>query len=270
MKTHFTLLILIFAATLLYYPVTAQHERQDVIYMKSGSIYRGTIIEQVPGLSYKIQIVGGSIIVITAADVEKITKEPYPRPPKPAFHYRDRGYFFSAQAHLGAELGFSIINGYKINQFGIIGIGGGVDWMYAAIGKNTVNATGGYAPIYLYYGGDILHRKITPFYNVYAGYGFVVSQPNTSADYSLAGYGETSVIQGGPMGGLGFGVKFYALRHITNFTISADLAIQNAKYWNNSYGPILPIYGSPTGYYDYSSSASVFIFSPALHLGIGF
>ena len=48
----------------------------DVIYGTDGSVVRGVIIEQVPGVSYKIATKDGNIFVYDALKVEKITKEP--------------------------------------------------------------------------------------------------------------------------------------------------------------------------------------------------
>ena len=48
----------------------------DVIYGTDGSVVRGVIIEQVPGVSYKIATEGGNIFIYDALKVEKITKEP--------------------------------------------------------------------------------------------------------------------------------------------------------------------------------------------------
>ncbi len=49
---------------------------QEVVYLKNGSIIRGTIMEQVPGVSLKIQTADGSVFVYSMDEVEKITKEP--------------------------------------------------------------------------------------------------------------------------------------------------------------------------------------------------
>ena len=48
---------------------------QEVVYLKNGSVIRGVVIEQVPGISLKIQTGDGSIFAYSMADVEKITKE---------------------------------------------------------------------------------------------------------------------------------------------------------------------------------------------------
>lgn len=56
--------------------VFGQNNLQDVVYLKNGSIIRGTIIEQVPNESLKVKTADGSIYVFTISDVEKMTKEP--------------------------------------------------------------------------------------------------------------------------------------------------------------------------------------------------
>jgi len=48
---------------------------QEVVYLKNGSIIRGTIIEQVPGKSLKIQTVDGNVFVYEMEEVEKVAKE---------------------------------------------------------------------------------------------------------------------------------------------------------------------------------------------------
>jgi hypothetical protein len=53
----------------------AQQAMEDVVYLKNGSIIRGTIIEQTPGKSLKIQTKDGNIFVYGFDDITKITKE---------------------------------------------------------------------------------------------------------------------------------------------------------------------------------------------------
>ncbi len=54
----------------------AGEEYEEVIYLKNGSVIHGTIIEQVPGVSYKIETKSGDIFAFKAGEVEKIAKEP--------------------------------------------------------------------------------------------------------------------------------------------------------------------------------------------------
>ena len=48
---------------------------QEVVYLKNGSVIRGTIIEQQPNVLLKIKTADGSIFVYPMNEVEKITKE---------------------------------------------------------------------------------------------------------------------------------------------------------------------------------------------------
>lgn len=53
----------------------AQATLQDVVYLKNGSIIRGTIMEQIMGKNIKIATADGSLFVYSAEEVIKITKE---------------------------------------------------------------------------------------------------------------------------------------------------------------------------------------------------
>ncbi|MBK7148916.1 MAG: hypothetical protein IPH78_08850 [Bacteroidetes bacterium] len=73
MKSVSKLLVVLF--TLASFSVAAQSNLEDVIYTKGGNIYRGLVIEQVPGESMKIRIEGGSVFTVPIADIQKLTKE---------------------------------------------------------------------------------------------------------------------------------------------------------------------------------------------------
>ena len=60
-------------------PLFAQ-QMEDVVYLKDGTIVRGTIIEQIPGESLKIQTQGGSMFLYTLDEIAKIVKEPVLEP----------------------------------------------------------------------------------------------------------------------------------------------------------------------------------------------
>nr|MBP7390382.1 hypothetical protein [Chitinophagales bacterium] len=67
--------LLIALLVLLSRQAKAQNNLEDVIYTKGGNIYRGLVIEQVPGESMKIRIEGGSVFTIAISDIQKLTKE---------------------------------------------------------------------------------------------------------------------------------------------------------------------------------------------------
>jgi hypothetical protein len=70
-KLFFVVLIISLCASLL----SAQASQQDVLYLKNGSIIRGTIIEFIPDKTVKIQTADSSLFVFASSDIEKILKE---------------------------------------------------------------------------------------------------------------------------------------------------------------------------------------------------
>ena len=73
MKKVFSLLLLV--AALFCGSVMAQNNMKDVVYLKNGGVVRGIIVEQVPGVSIKIQTADGNIFVYKIEEVERMTKE---------------------------------------------------------------------------------------------------------------------------------------------------------------------------------------------------
>ena len=55
--------------------VCSAQNLEEVIYLKNGSVIRGVITEQIPGVSLKISTKDGNIFAYQMDDVEKITKE---------------------------------------------------------------------------------------------------------------------------------------------------------------------------------------------------
>lgn len=70
MKKSTLLLIFLLVATQLF-----AQQWKDVLYLKNGSIVKGTITEQIPDVSYKIQTESGNVFVYPADEVIKIAKE---------------------------------------------------------------------------------------------------------------------------------------------------------------------------------------------------
>ena len=276
MKTYLTPLILIL---FICFDANAQNKKDDVFYLKNGSIYGGTIIEHIPNVHYRLNTGGISEITIPDSTIKKIRKERQPKsgskyiygPSRPHFEYENTGYFTLIEGHAGAQSGFDIVVGYKFGQFGSLGIGFGFTAVVDAPGANTNQTKQPYFPIFLYYSGDILQKKITPYYCIYGGYGFSVDKTYRSA-YDPGGGGNSSYETDGPMGGFGFGARFYSLRRV-NVSLGLNLTIQNAKYWNSGWN--LNFTYGPNGYqyvnttYSYSSG-SVFMFLPSFSFLIGF
>ena len=83
----------------------AQDQKQDVVYLKNGSIIRGYIIEQIPNQTIKIKTSDGSVFVYSMNDVEKITKED-----------RSAGAATAAPKPLGS-------GAYSVNPLGFLQLG---------------------------------------------------------------------------------------------------------------------------------------------------
>lgn len=71
MKKLINLCLLSFFAIMVY----GQNNLEEVVYLKNGSIIRGTIIEQIPNETLKIQTKDGNIFVYKFDEIAKTTKE---------------------------------------------------------------------------------------------------------------------------------------------------------------------------------------------------
>lgn len=56
-------------------PVNAQQQEEDVVYLKDGSVLRGTIIEDVPGESLRIRTRDGNVFRISYDRIDRRTRE---------------------------------------------------------------------------------------------------------------------------------------------------------------------------------------------------
>ena len=65
----------LFLFVFMFATITFSQTYKDVVYLKNGSIIKGIIIEQVPGVSLKIQTTDGNVFVYNIDAIEKMTKE---------------------------------------------------------------------------------------------------------------------------------------------------------------------------------------------------
>lgn len=240
--------------------VASAQTLEDAIYLKNGTIYRGTIIEQVPGETYKIQITGGTVFSVTVAEVQKITKEPVKTEntnyrnrgnDEMAYHWpghkrdtsdtpaylKKRRFFHSVEFRPGINnIGLRFVRGYKFNQFASLGLGLGFDGVYMgngiSFGKDVYNNkninNGLYIPLYLQLSGDILKKRITPYYFIEAGYAFHPQNPFVAKN-------ATDKSWGGPVGTAGMGVKFHSKGRVSmavnlNATYRSDISRSTISY----------------------------------------
>ena len=291
---------LIFFALFTSLSLSAQDDREDVVYLKDGSIYRGIIVEQMPGVSLKVETIGGNVFNVQISDIIKLTKEKKVMPTPPPgqgdrygygpdhgygrgdryfyhhmrdssgryeFHDRKKGYFNTVQFLIeNMEGGGRMVNGYKFGRLGYLGIGIGVDFIFKDMHGNS-DYSGVYLPLYLHYGGDILKKRITPFYSIEVGYAMRVNQDNNSPFAGPDVFNNNSNFgnqKGGLMGGLGFGVKFKT-RHKVFFSLSAHADFQQASHDVTNY-----LYDPAGNYYTTTNRVRTTMMIPGIRLGIGF
>lgn len=152
---------------------------QEVVYLKNGSIIRGTIIEQVPNVSLKIQTDDGSIFAYKMSEVEKITKEETSKPRAntptsfslsfdgrgPQQGYRgfvDMGYTIGTGDTGEGRIELNTVHGYQFMPFLFAGVGVGAHYYF----DSEVVAI----PIFADMRADILNNSISPFVDMRIGY----------------------------------------------------------------------------------------------------
>lgn len=162
---------------------------QEVVYLKNGSVIKGTIIEQVPNEPLKIQTTDGSIIITNMDDVEKIVKE-NTRHKYPTLGYR--GFVemsfgageTTSKAHFGNHnpnvineghvySSFSTIHGCQIIPNLFVGVGIGAKYYYITrdyLGHNEVEEHNFTLPLFVDTRYDIVKKGISPFIDTRIGY----------------------------------------------------------------------------------------------------
>lgn len=146
---------------------------QDVIYLQNGSIIRGTIIEQIPGKSLKIETRDGNIFVYQMDEISKMTREQAwnrSRTRPNQFLSKSNGYEGFVEAGYGIGVSgyagrfeLDIVNGYRFNPYCFLG--GGVGFNIFTNGENFVTI-----PVFIQGRFNLLDRNTSPFLTLNLGY----------------------------------------------------------------------------------------------------
>ena len=183
----------------------AHAQEMDHIYLKSGSVIRGKILELVPMDHVKIQDACGNIWHHNMSEVQKITSEPFDDPglskSRDGFH---GGFvnmtsvgFLAGSSNNSQVAPFSLVtvNGWRSQKGIFLGAGLGVEFL------NT-----NYFPMFLDLRYDMTGKDVVPYLLAKGGY----SLPGTS------GYSEYDVdysYQGGALAAGGVGLKIRTREH---------------------------------------------------------
>lgn len=146
----------------------SQEVYQDVIYLKNGELLSGVIVEQIPGVSMKIETAERNFFTIQMEDIEKIAKEKLLITSEQARILKSG---FEGNAALGYDLGtgdygqdrlmINLSAGYRFYPLFFLGAGLGVR-QYPDL-KATI------VPVYLDFRGILMDRKISPFVSAQLG-----------------------------------------------------------------------------------------------------
>lgn len=185
---HFVFLLMLISPVWLF----GQANRNDAIYLKNGSILRGKIIENTPGSTLKIEMIGHNMLVFPYSEIERIETDKkesdfaLPVEVLAGLHYyggssNSPGFSFSTLYHFPMRLS--------------AGIGTGIDrFSYQVL------------PVYASFRYDIFKGSLTPYVYGLSGYSFPLSKASSTEWYS-------PVYKGGFMAGIGGGIRTDLGRH---------------------------------------------------------
>ncbi len=190
---------------------------QEVVYLKNGSVVRGSVIEQVPNVSLKIQTADGSVFAYQMSEVDKITKEEsryVGRNYSPFNNHSGNDIGYRGYIDLGYTLGTGIFaldrielttsHGYQLIPYLFVGAGAGLSY-YSDLESFAL-------PIFANVRAYILDNSISPYVDLKIGYSVL----------DLKGFYMNPSI----------GCKVYA------FNVSAGYALQKQKEWDINRGGI--------------------------------
>ena len=192
MKKILTLFLLLLSVSL-----SAQKDKQDVVYLNDGSIIKGQLKRE--DTRVRITLAGGTELVYPAARIDSIKQESLQRARlyavKHNYYRHDRGY--RNMTELGIlynpnfknssnsyydyqytdDFGFSLhsVNGYQIWPYLYVGAGLGIE-RYVAKRETFI-------PIYLRVVSEFLKKRVTPYIFIDAGYAFMPQDEVTDLQY---------------------------------------------------------------------------------------
>jgi hypothetical protein len=220
---------LLVLAGLVLFTLSIEAQDTDHIYLKSGSVIRGTILEIEPASHLKIEDFCGNIWYYKIDQVEKITSEPFDGPGKRGGETGfDNGFvnmtsigFLAGSANNDQVAPFSLlmVNGWR-SEIGIFtGLGMGVEFLSTS-----------YFPLFFDLRYDLAGGDVVPYLVAKGGYSLPMARDHSESDIAYS-------YSGGPLAGAGVGVKIRTRNHFA-WDISLMYRYQQTSYtetyqWNN-------------------------------------
>lgn len=206
-------------------------EIEDLVFLTDGSFFRGKIIEWKQGEWLKIKTRDGLELQFREKRIRKIRQKRYGGPPEirnTEYRFRERGIYNSTSLAIlpgesdgdtafdGYGFLFSHTTGFQFSR--AIGLGGGVGW--ASYAPNNSYERLRFVPVFAEVRGYFFRRKLTPYFNFQAGYGFSID-PDFNDGWSESSFG------GGPFFSQAIGYRFGG--RAANFTLDFGLHFQKSR-----------------------------------------
>lgn len=210
-------------------PSLLQGQEVDHIYLKSGSVIRGQILEIDPVDHVKIQDFCGNLWFYKISEVEKITSEDFERY-SPSSNRGGFGSGFVNMTSIGFLAGSS--NNMQIAPFSLLMVNGWRNsaglFLGAGVGIEFLNSN--YLPLFLDMRYDITGKDVVPYLVMKGGYSLPMTPGYSEYDVEYA-------YQGGALVAGGIGLKIRTREH---FAWDVELMYRyqqtssSEKYgWNN-------------------------------------
>jgi hypothetical protein len=258
----FRILLLAVLTTAITQGLFAQNT-EDVIYLKTGSIIRGKIVDQLTTGKVKIELPGGSVFVFQATEIDSIRKENRLKSSikeiNQNYYRKDRGFRNMTELAIiygvnfkndpngtnQDDIGMSLqtINGYQFWPYLFVGGGVGIDRFI------TYQQT--FSPFFVRVSSEILKRKVTPYVYLDGGYSVMWKQPSNDYTTNIKNVGGAYVAAGG-------GVRIYT-RSRASVILSAGYKMNmSSSSWSYTY----------ENYYTYNTSRTYQRF--VMNVGVSF
>ena len=202
----------------------------DQVYLKSGSVIRGKILEIDPVDHVKIEDMCGNIWYYKIAEVEKITSEPFE-----ADKRRDqKSIGFDAGFVNMTSIGFLVGSSYnsQVAPFSLLMVNGyrAPNGLFAGFGTGIEFFSTSYMPLFLDLRYDLIGTDVVPYVLAKGGWAAPLSSDRTEYDISYE-------YSGGPLFGAGIGLKIRTRNHFA-WDIEVLYRYQETSYkeiyeWNN-------------------------------------
>ena len=181
-------------------------QEADHVYLKSGSVIRGKILEVEPTDHVKIEDMCGNIWYYKIAEVEKITSEPF----EPDKRRDQKSIGFDAGFVNMTSMGFLVGSSFnsQVAPFSLLMVNG-YRWpvgFFAGIGTGIEFFSTSYMPFFLDLRYDLIGTDVVPYVVTKGGWGVPLSSDRSDYNVSYA-------YSGGPLFGAGVGLKIRTRKH---------------------------------------------------------